>query len=245
MERDLWDELFDELYLMTYAFRIDQRDSAPEALGAAALAGVEPGSDVLDVPCGYARHSIPLAAAGYRVTGADRSEVMLEEARRRADGGEWPRFVHADMRELPFADASFDAVLNLFSSLGYRGEEGDRQALGEFRRVLRPGGALVIETMHRDRLMRIFQPEDWSELADGDLLLERREFHQLEGEVEALHQLVRADGTRQAVTYRIRTYTATELAAVARSAGFTEIEAFGDLERADLVPDSRLVLVAR
>jgi ubiquinone/menaquinone biosynthesis C-methylase UbiE len=245
MDRDLWDELFDELYLKTYAFRIDQRDSAPEALAAAALAGVEPGSEVLDVPCGYGRHSIPLAAAGYRVTGADRSEVMLEEARRRAGDGEWPRFVHADMRELPFPDASFDAVLNLFSSLGYRGEEGDRQALGEFRRVMRPGGALVIETMHRDRLMRIFQPEDWEELADGDLVLERRRFHQLEGEVEALHQLVRADGTRHGVTYRLRTYTTTELAALARAAGFTEIVAFGDLEGAELAPETRLVLVAR
>jgi ubiquinone/menaquinone biosynthesis C-methylase UbiE len=245
VERDLWDELFDELYLTTYAFRLDQSDAAPEALAAAALAGVESGSEVLDVPCGYGRHSIPLAAAGYRVTGVDRSQVMLDEARRRAGDGETPRFVLSDMRGLPFPDASFDAVLNLFSSLGYRGEEGDRQALGEFRRVLRPGGALVIETMHRDRLMRIFQPDGWDELADGDLLLERRHFHQLEGEVESLHQLVRADGTRHGVTYRIRTYTATELAALTRDAGFTEVEVFGDLEGAELALDTRLVLVAR
>ena len=66
--------------------------------------------------------------------------------------------MQADYRELPFEDGSFDAVVNLFSSLGYRGDEGDRQTLREFRRVLRPGGALVIETMHRDRLVRVFRP---------------------------------------------------------------------------------------
>lgn len=244
-ERDHWDELFDELYLKTYAFRIDQRDSGPEALAAASLAGAEPDAEVLDAPCGYGRHSIPLAEAGYRVTGADRSEVMLAEARRRAAAGDSPRFVHADMRELPFPDRSFDAVLNLFSSLGYRGEAGDRQALGEFRRVLRPDAALVIETMHRDRLMHIFDPESWEELAEGTLLTERREFHPLAGETETLHQLVEADGTRHGITYRIRTYTATELAGLVREAGFSQVEAFGDLERADLSRETRLVLLCR
>ena len=245
MRADHWDELFDELYLQTYAFRLDQRDSAPEAHGAAALARVERGAEVLDVPCGYGRHSIPLASAGFHVTGADRSEALLAEARRRAGEADWPHFVQADMRELPFPDRSFDAVLNLFSSLGYRGEDGDRRALGEFHRVLRPGGALVIETMHRDRLMRIFQPQDWDELADGSLLTERRTFHPLEGEMEDFHQLVRADGSRHAITYRIRTYTATELAALVHAAGFRELQAFGDLEGAEFGPETRLVLVAR
>jgi ubiquinone/menaquinone biosynthesis C-methylase UbiE len=244
MERDYWDELFDELYLKTYAFRLDQGDSAPEAVAAASLAEVEPDAEILDVPCGYGRHAIPLAKAGYRVTGLDRSEVMLAEARRRADA-EGPSFVHGDMRELPFPDGSFDAVLNLFSSLGYRGEEGDRQALLEFHRVLRPGGRLVIETMHRDRLMRIFMPESWEELAEEALLTERRTFHPLEGEIEALHQLVGSDGTKHAITYRLRVYTATELAVLLRAAGFAQIEAFGDLEGAELTRDTRLVLVAR
>ena len=48
---------------------------------------------------------------------------------------------------------SFDAALNLFTSLGYLGDEEDTKALAEIGRVLRPGGRLVIETMHRDRLV--------------------------------------------------------------------------------------------
>ena len=90
MERDHWDTLFDELYLKTYA-RMDWRaDDEQEALGAVALAGVKPGADILDCPCGFGRHSIVLANAGYRVVGADRSPVLLEEARVAAVGASRP-----------------------------------------------------------------------------------------------------------------------------------------------------------
>ena len=239
-----WDELFDELYLRTYAGH-EPGDPRTEALGAARLAGVEPGAEVLDAPCGYGRHSLALAEAGYRVTGADRSPVLLDEARRRSEpNADWPRWVQADHRELPFEDASFDAVLTLFSSLGYRGEDGDRATLSELRRVLRPGGALVIETQHRDRVMAIYHEADWEELGD-DLRLDRRRFDPVAGVVENEHILIEADGRRHAVTYRIRVYTATELTRLVSEAGFDQVECFGSFEREPLSRDTRLVLVAR
>ena len=244
MTRDHWDRLFDELYLRTYAVLERGGEAEAEALAAARLAGVEPGGDVLDCPCGYGRHSIPLARAGYRVVGADRSPVLLEEARRRA--GEYgPAWVEADHRELPFADGSFDAVLNLFSSLGYRGEDGDRQTLAEFRRVLRPGGALVVETMHRDRLASIYQPRGWEPLPDGGLMVEERRFDQVAGEIETTHGLIDAVGRRDSVTYRVRCYTATELVRLVEEVGFVGVECFGGLRGEELTIATRLAMLAR
>jgi SAM-dependent methyltransferase len=245
MERDYWDELFDEMYLLTYAALDRGGPQEEEALAAVRLAGREPGADVLDAPCGYGRHSIPLARAGYHVVGVDRSPVLLEEGRRRAGGGEWPRWVHADHRELPLEEASFDAALCLFSSLGYRGEDGDARTLAEFHRVLRPGGRLVVETMHRDRLMHILQRRDWEPLPEGGTLIEERRFDYAEGVTESDHILMRADGTRKSVTYRIRTYTATELGKLIEAANFADLEYLGDLEGGELSRDSRLVIVAR
>jgi len=242
---DDWDRLFDELYLRTYA-QLDRGDDAgAESLAAARLASVEPGADVLDCPCGYGRHSIPLARAGFHVVGADRSPVLLAEARRRAGEGEWPTWVEADHRELPFADASFDAVLNLFSSLGYRGEEGDRETLSELRRVLRPGGGLVVETMHRDRLARIFTPSQCEPLPDGGMLLEARRFDQVAGFVDNDFVVIGPDGTRESLTYRIQSYTATDLVRLLEDAGFTGIECYGDMEREELRIETRLVILAR
>jgi SAM-dependent methyltransferase len=240
---DTWDELFDELYLRTYADH-EPGDPAEDALAAARLAGVDPPAEVLDAPCGYGRHSIVLAETGFRVTGADRSPVLLDEARRRSGDGEWPRWVQADHRKLPFENASFDGVLNLFSSLGYRGEDGDRATLAEFRRVLRPGGALVIETQHRDRIMAVFRERDWEERGD-DIRFEARRFDYVAGEVETEHALIEADGNRHSLTYRLRLYTATELVRLVAGAGFGEVECFGGFGREPLSRETRLVVLAR
>jgi SAM-dependent methyltransferase len=244
MERDYWDELFDEIYLSTYLPRFDLEEAATDALAVAQLAEVEPPGEVLDAPAGFGRHSIPLAQAGYRVTAADRSQVQLDEGRRRAGAAEWPRFVRADFRDLPFEDESFDAVLNLFSSIGYRGEEGDRQMLSEFLRVLRPGARLLIETFHRDRLMAIFQSHTWEPLDAHSLVAEARRFDHVAGEIETDHIFV-AGGTRRDFTWRIRVYTATDLVRMLREAGFGDVECFGDYAGGELTRETRLVIRAR
>jgi SAM-dependent methyltransferase len=240
----VWDRMFDELYLRTYAALLDPAAAAGHAEAIAKLLGLEPDADVLDCPCGYGRHSIALAGLGFDVVGADRSEVLLAEARRRAEDGERPRWVHADYRDLPFEDASFDCVLNLFSSLGYWGEEGDAQAMREFRRVLRPGGRLVVELLHRDLLMSYWAGKSWDDLPDGSLMLEEREFDLERGVNVVRFELVEPDGSRLDASYELRVYSATELSALARGAGFAEIACYGDFEGGPLSRESRLVLVA-
>ena len=239
-----WDRLFDELYLRTYAVLADPETGKRQAEGVARLVGLEPGADVLDCPCGYGRHSIEFARLGFHVVGADRSEVLLGEAKRRAGEGAWPRFLQADYRELPFEDASFDCVTNLFSSLGFWGEEGDRRAIQEFRRVLRPGGRLVIEIMHRDRLMAIYQPRSWEELPDGSLMIEQRTIDYERGLTVVRHELVEPSGNRIDASYEFRVYTATELIGFARDAGFEQVSCYGDFDETPLSRDTRLVLVA-
>ncbi len=239
-----WDTLFDEIYLRTYAQLADPETGPRQAEGVASLLGLEPGADLLDCPCGYGRHSVEFARLGLHVVGADRSEVLLAEAKRRAGDGEWPRWVQADYRELPFEDASFDCVTNLFSSLGYWGDDGDRQALREFRRVLRPGGSLVIETMHRDRLMAIYSPRSWEELPDGSLLIEEREIDYERGLSVVRHEVVEPDGNRVSVPYEFRVYTATELIGFARDAGFEQVACYGDFDGTPVSRDTRLIVVA-
>jgi demethylmenaquinone methyltransferase/2-methoxy-6-polyprenyl-1,4-benzoquinol methylase len=101
-------------------------------------AAVHEGDRVLDACCGTGDLAIAALSAGGRVTGLDFSDRMLDRAARKSDAVEWRR---GDALDLPFPDGSFDAVTVGF---GVRNLEDLGRGLGEFRRVLRPGGRLAV-----------------------------------------------------------------------------------------------------
>lgn len=239
-----WDEVFDESYVLFYGPFAGEERARADAEGAARLAAVPQGGEVLDCPCGFGRHALVFADLGYQVTGADRSETQLAEAERRRGAVPWPRLVRADYRALPFADDSFDAVLCLFTSLGYLERDEDVGVLAEFRRVLRPGSSLVVETMHRDRLARIFQARDWEAHPDGAVILREREFDLVAGMVANRQVYIPPEGERIVRRFVVRADTVGEWVAMARAAGFSEIECFGGWEGAPPSPQARLVLRA-
>ena len=225
-----WDAVFDETYLRTYLAMDNEERSREQALAAAALTEAEPGQDLLDCPCGYGRHAIPLAEAGYRVTGLDRSESQLAEAERRRGDAEWPHLVRGDYRELPFPDATFDAVFNLFSSLGYLEQDEDVGVLREFRRVLRPGGVLVVETAHRDGFARFAQPfarRTWERLPDGSLHLEERVPDWAAGTIDTYRVIIGPSGERVERPYVLHVYSVKEWLEMLHEACFEDVEAFG------------------
>lgn len=109
------------------------------------LLGDVRGLRVLDVACGPGLYATELIERGAHVVGCDASPAMVELAGRRTAGAVDLR-VHA--MEQPFDwvdDDSFDVVLN---ALAYHYVNDRLAFLCEARRMLRPGGAMVISTHH-------------------------------------------------------------------------------------------------
>ncbi|MBA2519177.1 MAG: class I SAM-dependent methyltransferase [Chloroflexia bacterium] len=129
-----------DLYDAIYAFK----DYAAEARRLRAL--IEPiwrgdGATLLDVACGTGGH-IPFLRDHYLVEGLDLSPRMLEVARRRNPG---LVFHQADMTSFEL-DRRYDAVVCLFSGIGYVGSLPKlHQAIATFARHLNPGGVVVVE----------------------------------------------------------------------------------------------------
>lgn len=111
------------------------------------LAGVKPGESVLDVGCGtgtlaiLARQAVGPAGS---VRGVDASPEMVARARAKAaSAGVDARFENAPAQELPFAQATFDLALGTMM-LHHLGRAGRRQLAAELRRVVKPGGRVLI-----------------------------------------------------------------------------------------------------
>jgi SAM-dependent methyltransferase len=102
---------------------------------------------LVDLGCGAGRHALRFAERGFTVAAVDLSRSMLEIVgqKARAAGVEILR-VEANLCRLGcFPDGTFDYALAMFSTLGMiRGREARRRALGEFVRILRPGGRLAL-----------------------------------------------------------------------------------------------------
>lgn len=115
---------------------------------AATLARVGPRDDVLDIACGTGDLTEELARRRPRsILGMDFTEAMLRIAQRKAkaqsrrDGRPTPTFRWGDAMAIDLPDASMDVVTIAF---GLRNVGSPETAVGEFARILRPGGRLVI-----------------------------------------------------------------------------------------------------
>lgn len=135
--------------------------------------GVPQGGRVLDVPCGIGRHSTRLAKMGYRSLGLDLSPVYVkraEELAQREGVADRATFRVGDMRALAASvqedERPFDVAMNLWTSLGYYGEETDLAILRGYRELVRPGGLMVLYVVNRDYVVRHFDPQGYEEFGD-------------------------------------------------------------------------------
>jgi ubiquinone/menaquinone biosynthesis C-methylase UbiE len=111
--------------------------------------GLSASGPLLELGCGTGRISLPLAKAGVKVVGIDRSEQMLARAaarKRRVEGGESVELVRGDIRALPFASSRFDTVLAPYGVLqSLLGDRDLKATLESVARVLAPGGRFGID----------------------------------------------------------------------------------------------------
>ena len=115
--------------------------------------GPAPGESVLDVGCGFGAFHPALHAAGARVVAFDYSPGMAREAQQRASkGGLAVQVLQADAQQIPLADNSVDHALA--SHMLYH-VPNIRQALEEIRRVVKPGGRVLLTTNAADHSARL------------------------------------------------------------------------------------------
>ena len=138
------------------------------------IARVPKGAKVLDLACGYGRHAMALAEAGYNVHGLDASNYLIERAKE-VYAHDRATYVVGDMRG-PYPEDGFDAIVNFFTSFGYFDDhEENQKVLNSVKEHLRPGGRFIMDYLNAAPMCRkTLEPETMSRV-QGALVIQERE----------------------------------------------------------------------
>ncbi|MGP4110767.1 class I SAM-dependent methyltransferase [Streptomyces sp. 4N509B] len=213
-------------------FSARRGESAARLVESASLLSFPDGARVLDLACGPGLFVVPLARRGDRVTGVDLSPVMLGRAEAAcAASGVPARLVRADM--LTFVEpASFDVVLNVFTSFGYFDDPRDNaRVLRNAHDSLVPGGQLLLDLMGKEVLAGWIGRPQLVELDDGAYVIQRDTILDGWRRLRTDWTLVREEKAREA-SITCWLYSGAELCAMVEEAGFTDVACFGDFDGA-------------
>jgi SAM-dependent methyltransferase len=201
---------------------------------------------VLDLGCGFGRHSLAMWERGLSVFGMDLSEDLLRRAPALEGGSHLRgRLVRGDFRRLPFQARSFDALTMLFSSFGYFDDEENLAVLHEVVRVLRTGGTAIIDLMNPLRIRATLVPESLTE-RDGLEIRERRHLEEGGARVVKHVQLRTEKGEEFDWHEDVRMYAPEEFDELLLRAGLYALRTEGDFDGRPFSPDSpRQIVWAR
>ena len=234
-DHDWWVTAFGAWYLTTYGHR-DEGEARRNAPGILRLLGVPPHARILDLGCGEGRYARALASLGYRVTGVDISDDLLERAHELSpDLPGAPTYVRCDMRSLPFQQ-QFEAVVSLFTSFGYFDDRSeDAKVLAGVRRALVPGWRLLLDFLNAPRVRTSLVPSS-EERNDPYLVTYRRRIDEETPDGPYVRKSIEFTDTRNGrvvmeAEERVRLYEPEELDAMLRVAGLEPVgPAVGDFD---------------
>lgn len=221
MTNSSWEQFFDG-YAPVYMDECFVTNTVAEIDFVIGETGIAPGGRVLDIGCGTGRHTIELAKRGYRVTGVDLSSGMLTQARTTADEARVEiELIHSNAASFA-SDAVYDAAVCLcegaFCLLGADDDPSDRDLaiLRNINAALKPGSTFVLTALNGLRMARQHTQQDVETGAFDPITM-----------TELSPMSWDAPEGKRTIEVRERGYAPTELAFLARLAGFLDIRIYG------------------
>lgn len=227
-------EWFGEEYLDLYSYR-DEEEAKRQVAFFREKVGQVPGV-VLDLACGSGRHVRELESLGYSVAGCDLSLTILRAGLREYGPMNVAR---ADMRQLPFRDHSFSALVNFFTSFGYFTEQEENlMVVREMSRVLQPGAPYLFDYLNMHREIENLVPDEQRVSDSGPVHIQRW----FDPVTRTFNKRIAIDSKR--FVERVRAYDLDEIKTMFATSQFSIDQVYGDFDGRPLDAMSpRLIVV--
>jgi SAM-dependent methyltransferase len=196
------------------------------------------GDPVLELACGTGRIAIPLAAAGFDVTGLDLSPSMLRTARRKAEEGRvGVRWVEADCRRFDLG-RTFNLILFPFNSMAHLHDlESIEASLGAVRRHLDPAGRFILDHFNPRLDILIRNPSERYPVAEyddpdgrGKVVITENNIYDGAAQINHIRWYYRINGGKESIrSLDLRIYYPRELDALLKYNGFEIESKMGDV----------------
>ncbi len=206
--------------------------------------GLQKGQKVLDVMCGYGRHSVELARRGYEVTAVDNLRDYINEIAQTAEKESLPISSLCS----PLLDVTltgvYDAVICMGNSFAFFDEKDALSILQNLAKHLKKGGKLIINTyMLGEIVYKHFREKDWFYTGDYKYLVDNKFFFS-PARVESEHIIIRSDGATERIEAVDYIFTLSELSTLVQQAGFALSAAYSTpRKRPFQLGDSRAYIV--
>ncbi|GAB1688527.1 SAM-dependent methyltransferase [Krasilnikovia sp. M28-CT-15] len=209
------------------------------------VAGLQPGSRVLDLPCGSGRHTLALARRGYRVTGIDISTEAVAFARAAAADLDGVDLRVGDMARVP-GDLRVDLAICMGNSFGYLDHDGSRRLLADLATIVVPGGHLVLDYgFVAESLLPGLQLDEPPMTLGGIEAVSVNEYDAANSRWLTHFTFRRGDQEHRGTSVQ-HVYTAAEVVRLVGEAGFSDTDLYGDPDGTPFrLGSHRLLLVAR
>jgi len=196
---------------------------------------------LLDIPCGYGRHSRLLSRKGINVVGMDINDVHLEYAKKNT----LATILKKDMRDIGVEHYNrYDAVINLWYSFGFFDDENDNiKTMREFYNALKVDGQLLLHTDVSPEILQggKYRFREIRTLKKGNLVQEEH----YDPKTKRMNGIWIVNGKKLA-PYSVRIYSREEFEVMAKNVGFKDLSFYGSFEKDAFTRDSsELIMVAR
>ena len=204
------------------------------------------GHNVLDIMCGYGRHSLALARQGLNVTAVDNSKEYVSEIEESAKIEKLNlTTIHSSVLEVKL-EQTFDAIICMGNSFAFFNEEEATSILKNLSKHLKPGGIFLINTwMLGEIAIKHYREKEWFYAENYKYLVDNKYCFK-PTRIESEHIIIRSDGETEHIKGVDYIFTVAEFEKILHNGGFLLGEVYSTpRKRKFQFGDTRAYIVAR